>query len=457
MELKILHTTDIHSNFENLSRVVTKIKEIKDENTIILDAGDFSDFKKLELLGTKGLLAVELLEYAGYDAIAVGNNEIFNGVDTLSNMATKSKVAFLSCNLYKKGLNKIKGIFKSTIIKRNGLNFLIIGTSPDLGDFYPLFDLELKNYIKAIKEEINLYKNKFDKCILLSHLGLNSDKDIAENIEDIDLIIGGHFHILMDEAEVVNKKVIHTSGANAENLGLVKLKIDGEFKVIEAKNINVMDIKKDNGALDIIKKNKTIALNNLNKPLYQIDKNLWHDVIEENPITNLLADSLNDILDCDIGIINSGVLNGGVKKGDVSEKKLLEICPSPLNPTCFEIKGKYIKNALENSLDGDFCLSDGQGPGFRGKFLGRLHVSNAKIEHDGRNILNIYINGEKLKSDKYYKVASSDYLFRATGYNSFKHSKNEVYNKELLRDVLRKYLLKNEFIESSYKERWELK
>ncbi|MBU3188404.1 metallophosphoesterase [Clostridium bowmanii] len=97
MKLYILHTNDIHSNYESFSKIVSKIKELKDENTIILDAGDFADFKRLELQGTDGVAAIELLEYAGYDAIAVGNNETFNGYDTLVNMATKSKVPFLSC------------------------------------------------------------------------------------------------------------------------------------------------------------------------------------------------------------------------------------------------------------------------------------------------------------------------------------------------------------------------
>ncbi len=40
MILKILHTNDVHSNYENFAKIVTLIKEYKDEGTIILDAGD---------------------------------------------------------------------------------------------------------------------------------------------------------------------------------------------------------------------------------------------------------------------------------------------------------------------------------------------------------------------------------------------------------------------------------
>ena len=77
MRLTILHTNDVHSNFENFSKLVTHINELKDENTIILDASDFSNFKRIELQGTDGQATLDLLEYAGYDAITVGNNETF--------------------------------------------------------------------------------------------------------------------------------------------------------------------------------------------------------------------------------------------------------------------------------------------------------------------------------------------------------------------------------------------
>jgi len=138
-------------------------------------------------------------------------------------------------------------------------------------------------------------------------------------------------------------------------------------------------------------------------------------------------------------------------------KKLLEICPSPLNPTTFEIKGKHIREALEDSLKSEVCLMDGKGPGFRSHYLGRLHISNGMIEHDGRKITNILINNKELNDDKVYTVATSDYLQRGTGYKSLKNNQNEKYNKEYLRDTLREYIAKKEFINKSFSDRWVLK
>ena len=210
----------------------------------------------------------------------------------------------------------------------------------------------------------------------------------------------------------------------------------------------------DKNILNIMKINRNIAEENLGVPLYSINQHIWHDVVEENPMTNLLADALRDKLKCDIGLINSGVINGGIRKGEVSFKKLIEICPSPLNPTYMEIKGKYIKEALQQSLDHEVCYKDGKGPGCRGKYLGRLHISGAVIKYKGKKIKSILLAGKELEEDKYYTVAAGDNLQRGTGYTSLQNNKNERYNPEYLRILLKEYLAKDDFFSRSFEDRW---
>ncbi|WMJ87167.1 bifunctional metallophosphatase/5'-nucleotidase [Anaerocolumna sp. MB42-C2] len=458
MQLNILHTNDIHSNYENFSMLVSKIKELKDDNTIILDAGDFADFKRMELQGTKGIAAVELLEYTGYDAITVGNNETFNGIETLNYMAGKSRIPFLSSNLSGLDYNDIDFVKKSTLLNKNGLRILIIGASPDLGPFNELLGYHINDYIKVIRKEIAFNKGKYDVGIVLSHLGMDKDKNIAEQIDGIHVIIGGHFHILMDKPEIVNGKIIFTSGSYAKYLGILKLEVnDNKVELLSGENFDTTNCNVCNDIIKILNTNKEKALDELSKPLYRIETDLWHDVAEENPMTNLLADALADVLKCDLGLINSGVINGGVRKGNVTLKKILDLCPSYLNPTRFEIQGKYIWEALQNSLDTDYCYADGAGPGSRGKYLGKLHVSNAVIEYSGRNIINIFINGEIIDPKRWYTVASSDYLQRGTGYTSLGNNKNESYNGFYLKDILREYMAKKEFVDKAFIDRWILK
>ena len=168
MKFKILHTNDIHSRFENLAKISSAINEIRDDSTLVLDAGDFNDFMRLELQGTDGLAGVELLEHAGYDAIAVGNNETFQGIEVLEGMASSSKVPFLSCNLTRMDKSPVNGVRRSIIIKKGGIRFLIVGVSPNLKDFLPLLGFCAVDVNEAIRGEIEKNKGLYDVCILLS-------------------------------------------------------------------------------------------------------------------------------------------------------------------------------------------------------------------------------------------------------------------------------------------------
>lgn len=455
MPLRIIHTNDLHSRFENFARVVTKIKELRTENTIVLDAGDFNDFSRIEIQGTDGRAGCSLLKLGGYDAIAIGNNEGFSGIEMIETMTSTGFPAFLSSNLYKNDLESLRGLKRSIIVERYGLRILIIGTTPQFNKFFMLSNMYATDPIEEINKEIEENMGRFDICILLNHQGLSGDMHIANRINGIHIIIGGHSHTLMEEASVVNGAIIHQSGSYGEYLGVIDLEIENSLiKEYRAQNIKLEDVPQDEEIMSELAKQKEIAIENLSTPLYKVDRDIWHDVIEENPITNLLADALRDVMPCDIGIINSGVLNGGIKRGNVSKKKLLEICPSPLNPTYIEIKGCDIKKALTQSLQADFCLQDGVGPGFRGKYLGRLHISGAVIEHDGKNILRVILEDGEMEDDRIYRVTTSDYLQRGTGYTSLVNNTNVKYNPEYLRVTLEEYLNYVDYVGKSFKDRW---
>ena len=458
MKLKILHTNDIHSNFENFSKIVTMFAQHKDEHTLILDGGDFADFKSIELQGTKGIAAIELLQEAGYDALTIGNNEMFNGVDTLEHMASHSSVPFISNNLVRKDLSAIKGVVTSKVINKNGLRILITGSSPDMGVFNEGLGIHVHPYKVAIANEIERNKGKYDLCILLSHIGTFADEELAKDMPQIDVILSAHDHKLYKEAKMINGTVMNSAGSYGEYIGIVELEVlpNRQVELLHSATLTTEQVKEDKRVVAILKDNKEKAIETLSKPLYNISQPLWHDVLEENPLTNLIADGLKDMLQCDIGLINSGIVNAGVFN-NISNKKFIEICPSPLNPTSFEVKGKDIKLALEQSLDAQVCMADGRGPGFRGKFVGRLHVSGAHIVHNGKIIEAVTIGGQPLEEDAWYSVASSDYLQRGSGYTSLANNRNDQYLSEEIKDVIRLYANQDDFIERALDNRWKQK
>ncbi|MCR8849755.1 5'-nucleotidase C-terminal domain-containing protein [Rossellomorea sp. SC111] len=454
MKLKILHTNDVHSHFEAFGRAATLIKEHKDENTIVLDGGDFADFKSIELQGTKGMAAIELLQSVGYDALTIGNNEMFNGFDTLEHMAGNSPFPFISNNLYRKDKASIGGVKSSVILEKNGLRIFITGASPDLQGFNDGLGVHISDYKNAIREELDRHRGTYDVCIFLNHVGTEADVELAKEFAEVDIILSAHDHQLYERAKSVNGTVLNSAGCYGEYVGLVEVEITNEgVELVRSETISTKSSSVDRVVTAILKKNKEVAIEVLSRPLYTLDRTLWHDVLEENPMTNLIADGLQDMLKCDLGLINSGIVNAGAFQ-NISHKKLIEICPSPLNPTSFEIQGKHIRKAIEDSLDAQVCLADGRGPGFRGKFVGRLHVSGAEIIHEGRRISEILITGAPLEDEKWYSVASSDYLQRGSGYESLGLGRNEKYLPEEIRDVIRIYGERAGYVEKAQRNRW---
>ncbi|MCF6138274.1 bifunctional metallophosphatase/5'-nucleotidase [Pseudalkalibacillus berkeleyi] len=455
MKLKIIHTNDLHSHFDSFARAASIIKQNKDEHSLILDGGDFADFRSIELQGTRGIAAIELMEEVGYEALTIGNNETFNGVDTLEYMASNSSFPFISNNLLRKDKTHIKGVVPSTLINKNGLRILITGSSPDLEEFNDGLGVHILSYKEAISEEIRKYYGHYDVCILLSHLGTVVDEELANEFDEVDIIISSHDHKLFANAKSVNGTILNSAGCYGEYVGIVEVEyLNDTLTLLDSRTIQTENAGIDQEIVSLLRKNKEIAVEVLSRPLYELSSPLWHDVIEENPISNLIADGLKDMLDCDIGLINSGIVNAGLFNY-VSNRKLIEICPSPLNPTSFEIVGKELKNALEQSLDTQNCLADGKGPGFRGKFVGSLHIAGAEVTYEGNHIVDFTIGDKVVVDDEWYKVATSDYLQRGSGYPALANNRNVRYLPEEIKDVIRIYAESDSSIRKAAYHRWK--
>ncbi|WP_165995793.1 5'-nucleotidase C-terminal domain-containing protein [Bacillus sp. Cs-700] len=454
MKLSIIHTNDIHSHFDNFAKATSLIRDYADENTLVLDGGDFADFKSIELQGTRGIGAVKMLESTGYDAITIGNNELFNGNETLEHMAVQSTVPFISCNLLKANGESFNGVCSSTILIKNELRILVTGASPDLQEFNDLMGFQILDYVEAIRAEVKKQHGNYDVCVVLNHVGTQADIELAEAIDEIDLILSAHDHVLYEEAKIVNNTILNSAGMYGEHIGVIEIDVLKEgVELLASSTISTAKAVEDIEIQTILQVSREEAIAHLSKPLYTVSKPLWHDVLEENPMTNLIADGLKDRFDCDLGLINSGIANGGLVDY-VSNKKLIEICPSPLNPTYFEIQGKDLYAALESSLNSSVCMADGKGPGFRGKYVGRLHVSGAKIQHHQNQIKMITINDEAFDPERWYRVASSDYLLRGSGYPDLANNRNFHYQPDEIKDVIREYAEKEGFVTNAFKKRW---
>jgi 5'-nucleotidase len=473
MELVILHTNDIHGRYEAFARLVPLIRRIKQDEeaqgraVVVLDSGDFMDFTRVDLLGTEGREGVGLLRAAGYDALAVGNNEGFQGIRLLSQAAgfgQSQGLALLSCNL--RALNgpelaPIPNVSRSIVLDRQDLRILVMGVTPEFNDFFQLMQMRALPASEAVQAELEAQASAVDCVILLSHLGQPADLELAARHSRISVVIGGHTHDAVPAAELPSHAIYAQAGQFAERLGYTVLaQAEDGWKLVEGKLIPCEGNEPDPHTMQVIADSYAEARVSLGTSLCIIPASLWHDVIEENPLSTLCADALKDLCQTQLGLVNSGLFASGIVAGPLSRMKLIDVCPSPLNPTIVDIRGEYLLAALSATLDPAMCLADGKGAGFRGKYAGRLHLSGAVVywQQDGRGSRTVshvlMDNGEQLAPAATYRVATTDYLQRGSAYSWLGSCRLVAYRPELMREVMESCLSRRDLVDAAFRSRW---
>lgn len=451
--MKLYFTNDIHSNFGNLSRLSSFLKQEKQPGDLLIDAGDFMDLKDLLIQGN--LEGVHhLLQYLDYDCMAIGNNEIDLGDGGLSRIA--SKMTMLSCNLTQNDRSDVPNILKSTIIEKNDIRFLIIGVSPyystaDLSDsrynvFFNMCNLNVVDPIPAIKSELAEHQGSYDIAILLSHSGQAIDETLLNRIDGIDICIGGHTHSKVEAPYQVNGAIYMQAFNYAECIGILELDIqDRKIQTYYGKLV-------ENDFLEDVEFRKRyltefdVAKTELSKPIATID-GLDFNPYRESELINFICDSLYEEYPCDFAFMHAGICEGSLR-GDVSVMKLIELSPSKLNPTRFRVRGSNFEEAIRLSFDEEYIAQSGRGSGFRGHILGCICVSrNVKII---KSPIAIYIDGILLDKNKEYNIISDDYMQRAQYYPSLRKPDDEsVFYDGFIRDLIYRHITDTTLIESS--------
>ena len=78
-KLRIVHTNDLHSHFEQFPKIKRSLHKAQNDKsvdqTFTFDAGDFMDRSHPLSDATEGQANIKLMNEFNYDAITIGNNE----------------------------------------------------------------------------------------------------------------------------------------------------------------------------------------------------------------------------------------------------------------------------------------------------------------------------------------------------------------------------------------------
>jgi 5'-nucleotidase/UDP-sugar diphosphatase len=267
----ILHTSDEHSTLSPIpltdykkdqsnstlggfARWATKVKQIRaqkgDEPVLLFSSGDImggSPFAWLIL--QKKSHELEIMQKIGYQAMTIGNHEFDYGPDILAEYLSRAGYAdgqpdmsIIISNLNipdTLALKKIKFLPYKIYTLSNGVKVGVFGIqgksafslAPAAGDVTIFDQFEIGNKtVEAIKKE------GADVILMLSHSGIEEDKEMAKKIKGLDIILGGHDHINTEKPLFVNNTIIVHSDYYLRHFGELELAFDTETKKIKLLN-----------------------------------------------------------------------------------------------------------------------------------------------------------------------------------------------------------------------------
>jgi len=257
--LVILHTNDTHSTIEpfpskhskfpnmgGVSKRHTILQKIRseEEHVLLLDAGDI--FQGTPYFNTfNGELEMKLMSLLEYDAATMGNHDFDIGLEGFLNAQQFANFPFLCAN-YDFSETILSGKTKAYhIFHKAGIKIGVFGIGIALKGLVPMDKYGNTRYLDPIstanKIASELKSKSCDLVICLSHLGfeyenknINSDRKLAVETQNIDIILGGHTHTFFDKPLVLknskNKDVlVNQVGWGGVYLGRIDIDVESGF------------------------------------------------------------------------------------------------------------------------------------------------------------------------------------------------------------------------------------
>ncbi len=393
--LKIYYYNDTHGNSDSIAGIVSAAKNFKNANKdkpfFVLSAGDNVSGGDVE---KNGFIEDIMQNIMGVDASAVGNHEVDAASGGFYDTATKRNIKFVATNAEFDDDNKMNEfVKKSLVMERGGVKYGFVGTMPL--DFTSCTKdnaqegikvLDFDSTVKALQKEIdNLKAQGINRIIMLAHTGYDTDKKLVQNLDGLDVVIGGHTHVVVDGAKegenLLKSKsgepvLITQAGENGKLYGIADIKFDDKGVIKDVSNtVYASPLREKSPIIEYIKSQ------NLGKSpkigvLKEADPLPENRRIEPCGWTLTMADAMKEELGTDIAIINSANIRKVPKIGTLTERDVQESAPMKNRLIKAKITQKQLVDAVQNAARQTLTTEEGcpgliQGSGFGYKVDGK--------------------------------------------------------------------------------------
>lgn len=536
VRLTLAHINDTHSYFEPTSlqldltihgqrihpyvsaggfaRIATRVGQLRDDAArmkrgfLFLHAGDcFQGTLYFSLF--KGKANADMLNALNIDAMTLGNHELDMGNEPVAHFVERIRFPFLAGNwdLSNESPSKAATIGSHPRVHSyqphtatadwitkdiDGEKVAIFGLSLDkmVDISNPDSDTPFVDATETAKRTVAAINGQgINKIILLSHLGYDADLALAEVVNGISLIVGGHSHRLQgdfsdiglekdDEYGVrINDTYVVQAGYHALSIGHCMIDFDASGRVaafhgqnelllgrrlfLDASMSETGDDETHHAACDylnnhpnvvVCKKDKTVQGILLDKYIPRVrklqqqiiataDDMLRHVRIPDDKgpsqLASLVAESFHFAMNqrgmnVQFAIHNAGGVRNSLNAGDVSVADIAgKLLPFAVPIGVYEVLGRDVAAALEGAIN------NATNNGVEGTGSGSYpYTFNLSYEYDanaeaGKRICNLKlyspnVGWQAIEFDKLYRGTSSAYTMKGKeGYEALLNMKGD--------------------------------
>ena len=447
----ILAINDMHAYLDRMPQfgaVVDSLKAIY-PNLFIASAGDNrtgNPFNDMHPEPSRPM--TELMNAIGFNVSTLGNHEFDAGFPALKKQIQRSNFPYLVSNVHVPDslgytFEPYK-IFDIDGVKVGILGVLQLGKI-GIPDCHPdrVKGFRFTPVVQAIEKYADVVRKQCDVEILLSHIGADEDKEMAQKFPMFDVILGGHSHTLLNSNTVVNNVLVVQSKNKVRFCTLVKINLkDGK---VVSKSSEVIDIehfsKSSQKIADLVaefSKNPELEkrVTTLEKPVKGYDN-----------FGCMMTDGQAASSNCQIAIQNGG----GVRfdyhdAGDFTVKDALMLDPFGNLIWTFKLTGKQILDVIKLCKERD----EGVEPSVSGmSYIMYVDKDNPTKVLEVKGLLP---NGKPIKPKKVYTVAANSYTVSITDMKQY----GGVETTKTSCDCMREFLSKKASVDYSNTRRAQI-
>lgn len=466
--LTLLHTNDVHGEYSGLDihgqsceaaiceggvggsiRLDQAVAALRRDFpvSLLLDAGDQFQGTFFFTLHRETIVA-DIMNTLEYDAMVPGNHEFDDGCDPFFNLFRNLRTPVVAANLSLSGdANMSKGMGPWVIVtkanRRVGIIGLVHPDTPEVAS--PCVEATFSDPAAALRRSVaELTDQGVNIIIVLSHIGLDADLSLASDVAGVDVIVGGHSHLLLSNEDpnavgpyplVVSSPgrepvLVVTAGSRLMRLGRLDVEFDpngratcwqGEPIFLDDKALTAINAPLSDSSL--VRKMTAYAA-----PIQSLKQTPIGRIIRENPddrvmerartcrrqeclTGNILADALLDFLKPEVQavLINGGGVRGVFPNETVTELDLFSVVPFDNTVVTAKMPGHVVLAMLEHGLSGY--------ENTKGRFLlpaGLRYTFDAGLPA-GKRLISATIQDENgkwypVEPDRVYAIGTLSYL-----------------------------------------------